>query len=283
MPILKKIKENLKAVSSIETITKTYQEIANLRMNKIRRRVLDNREFIEGLSRVYVMIKKAHIAQLKKQGLRKKEETSIRRRGQKVVVFLSGNERFYGTLILDIWKGLFNYLAENKADLAVVGQIGKYLVKRGGLEIKTFYFELDDDNPEKEKIKEIIEFIKNYEEIIVLHGRFQTILSQKMVQTNISGDIAIEEGLAEVKKYLFEPSPRAVLEFFETELMSAFFNQAILEQQLSRYATKMIAMYQATENAKERKKGLEREQRKLEHQLLNRKQIELFAGSQLWA
>lgn len=283
MPILKKIKENLKAVSSIETITKTYQEIANLRMNKIRRRVLDNREFIEGLSRVYVMAKKAHIAQLKRQGLRKKEESFIKRRGQKVVVFLSGNERFYGTLILDIWKGVFNYLAENRADLAVVGQIGKYLVKRGGLELKTFYFELDDDDPEKEKIKEIIEFIKNYEEIIILHGRFQTILSQKVVQTNISGDIAIEEGLAEVKKYLFEPSPGAVLEFFETELMSAFFNQAILEQQLSRYATKMIAMYQATENAKERKKALEREQKKMEHQLLNRKQIELFAGSQLWA
>jgi F0F1-type ATP synthase gamma subunit len=60
--------------------------------------------------------------------------------------------------------------------------------------------------------------------------------------------------------------------------MSAFFNQAILEHQLSRYATRMIAMYQASEKAKERKRKLEIEKKKLERQLFNKKQIELFSG-----
>jgi len=283
MAILKKIRENLKTVSNIETITRAYQEIANLRMNKIRQGVLNNREFIEELSRVYTLAKKSYIAQLKKNRLMKKKESLIKRRGERVVVFLSGNERFYGTLILDIWQELLNYLAEKGADLAVVGRIGKYLAERSGFGHKMFYFELDDDNPEKERIKEIIEFIKNYEEIIIFHGRFQTILSQKVVQSNISGGVTLEKELAEVKSYLFEPSADAVLEFFETELMSAFFNQAILEHRLSRYATRMIAMYQATENAKERKRKLEIEQKKLERQLFNKKQVELFSGYPLWS
>ena len=276
MPILKKIKEDLKAVSNIETITRTYQEIANLRMNEIRQKVLNNREFIEELSQVYTLAKKAYLVLLKK------EKPFIKPKRERVVVFLSGNERFYGTLFSDIWRELLNYLAKNKADLAVVGRMGKYLVERSGFGHKMFYFELNDDKPEKNRLRGIIDFIKNYEEIIIFHGRFQTILSQKVVQSNISGGITLEEELEEVKSYLFEPSPEAVLEFFETELLSAFFNQTILEHRLSKYTTRMVAMYQATENAKKRERKLKIEQKKIERQLLNRKQIELFSGSQLW-
>ena len=276
MPILKKIKEDLKAVSNIETITRTYQEIANLRMNEIRQKVLNNREFIEELSQVYTLAKKAYLVLLKK------EKPFIKPKRERVVVFLSGNERFYGTLFSDIWRELLNYLAKNKADLAVVGRMGKYLAERSGFGHKMFYFELNDDKPEKNRLRGIIDFIKNYEEIIIFHGRFQTILSQKVVQSNISGGVTLEEELEEVKSYLFEPSPEAVLEFFETELLSAFFNQTILEHRLSKYAARMVAMYQATENAKKRGRKLKIEQKKIERQLLNRKQIELFSGSQLW-
>jgi len=283
MAILKEIKENLKAISNIETITRTYQEIADLRMNQIRQRALNNREFIEELSQVYISAKKAYIVLFKKEELMKEEKSFIKRQGRRVVVFLSCNERFYGTLILDIWRELLNYIAEKGADLAVVGRIGKYLAESSGFGHKMFYFELDDDNPEKERVKGIIDFIKKYEEIIIFHGRFQTILSQRVVQSNISGEVTPEKELAEVKTYLFEPSAEAVLEFFETELMSAFFNQTILEHRLSRYATRMVAMYQATENAKERKRKLKIEQKKLERQLLNRKQAELFSGYQLWS
>jgi len=282
MPILKEIKERLKAIANIEAVTKTYQEIANLRMNKIRQEVLDNRELTEELSRVYTLAKKAYVSQFKNKKATKTRESLIKRRKQRVVVFLSCNERFHGTLILDIWKELFNFLTENKADLAVVGRIGKYLAERGRFGHKMFYFDLNDDEPEKERVKGIIELIKNYREIIIFHGRFQTILLQKVAQSDISGGTIQEKELGEIRNYLFEPSPEAVLDFFETELISAFFNQTILEHQLSRYATRMIAMYQATGSAKERRRELEIEQKKITRQLLNKKQIEMFSGFQLW-
>mgnify|MGYP000468678276 CR=1 FL=1 len=288
MPTLKQIKEDLEATSTIKTITSIYQEIAYLRMNQIRRGVLSNREFIEELSRVYNQIKKSYINSLKKKGRLKKEELKkisfIKRNKRRIAVFLSSNQFFYGTLILDIWHNLLNYLNDSKADLAVVGKTGRYLAERGGFEGKIFYFELDDDNPRKEQMKKIMDFIKNYEEIIVFHGKFSTAISQKPVQDNISGGITLEleKELGKVKNYLFEPSPEDILEFFETELISAFFNQAVLEHRLSRYAARMVAMYQATENAKEIKRKLKIKQKKLERQLSNKKQIELFAGFQLW-
>jgi len=282
MPVLKEIKESLEAIVNIEAVTKTYQEIANLRMNKIRQEVLDNRELTEELSRVYTLAKNSYTVQPKNKKLTKARESFIKSKKQRVVVFLSCNERFHGTLILDIWKELSDFLTKNKADVAVVGRIGKYLAERGGLGHKMFYFGLDDDEPEKEKIKGIIEFIKNYREIIIFHGRFQTILFQKVVQSDISGGTIQEKESGKIKNYLFEPSPEAVLNFFETELIAAFFNQAILEHRLSRYATRMMAMYQATGSAKERRKELETEQKRLTRQLSNKKQIEMFSGFQIW-
>ncbi len=288
MPTLKQIKENLEATSTIKTITSIYQEIAHLRMNQIRQRVLSNREFIEELSWVYSRIKKSYIASLKKRGKLKKKELKkisfIKRNRRSVAVFLSSNQFFYGTLILDIWHNLLNYLNDSKADLAVIGKTGRYLAERSGFGGRIFYFELDDDNPRREQMKKIMDFIKNYEEIIVFHGKFSTAISQKAVQDNISGGITLEleKELGKVKNYLFEPSPEDILELFENELISAFFNQAVLEHRLSRYAARMVAMYQATENAKEIKRKLKIKQKKLERQLLNKKQIELFAGFQLW-
>lgn len=278
MEAIREIKENLKAIFNIETITRIYQEIANLRMNKIRQRVINNREFIEGLSQVYNQVKKTYFLNDKKK---QKKESLRKSKRPRVVVFLSANQRFYGILILNIWKKVLDYITKEKSDLVIVGRMGKYLAEMSGLGHTIFYFELNDDNPEKNKMKAIIDFAKNYEEIIVFHGKFETILYQKVVQTNISEKPPSKE-IGQIKDYLFEPSPEAVLEFFESELISAFFNQTILEHQLSRYATRMIAMYQATENAKERRRKLELEKKKLERQSLNKKQIELFSGIQLW-
>lgn len=276
---LKKIKQDLETISKISLIASIYQEIAHLRMVEIRQEVLKIREFLDGLARVYHLAKRAFSTSSEK----KSEETpDIPQKRGEVAVFLSANEFFYGGLILDIWQETQKYLKENKADLVVVGRMGKYLSEAGGWGLKMFYFELNDEKPERERVKEMIEFVKNYEKIIVFHGKFETVLFQKAVMTDISGGITFEEKIGEVKKYLFEPSPEAVLEFFETEIVSALFEQTILEHRLARYAARMMAMYQATENAKKIKKGVEKNKKKLEQQTSDKKQIEIFSGFKLW-
>ena len=58
----------------------------------------------------------------------------------------------------------------------MVGRIGKYLAEGSGFGHKLMYFELNDEKPEKEAIKDIAEFIKNYEKVfkkfcVYLFGR----------------------------------------------------------------------------------------------------------------
>ena len=277
MPTLKEIKENLEMISTIKNIASTYQEVANLRMQEIRQNVLKNRDFFKELLETYQRIKAAYLFSLKK-GWTKEEKTFFRQtKKEKVIIFFSANQFFYGPLILEIWREVQRYLTNNKADLAVVGRTGKYLAENSGFGHKMLYFELDDVKPEEEKVREMLEFIKDYKKIMVFHGRYEKVLSQKPAISEISEKLPLEEEEKEIH-YLFEPSPEAVLAFFETEIIASLFNQTIFEHQLARYASRVMAMYQATENAKNVRKKLSMVKNKLLRQKLNKKQIELFSS-----
>ena len=62
MDTLKKINEQLKIISALNTITTVYQEIAHLKMFEIRKEVLRTRDFLDELAKVYHSIKKSYIA-----------------------------------------------------------------------------------------------------------------------------------------------------------------------------------------------------------------------------
>jgi len=276
MPTLKEIQKDLEFVLAIKNIVTTFQEVANLKMRQIKEKVLKSREFSKELLSTYQRIKSVYYYSLKK-GLVKKSFFRKTEK-EKVVVFLSVNKPFYGTLILDIWKEVKKYLEKEGGDLIVVGRMGKYLAEREGLGLFFFYFEFDDINPQKETISEIVEFIKKYERIIVFHGRYEKGFIQKPVMTEISGGLPKEKRGKEIEGYLFEPSPEAVLEFFETEIIGVLFNIAILEHQLARLAARVMAMHEASEKAKNFEKKLKAEESKLKREIVNKRQIELLGS-----
>lgn len=277
MATISEIKKKIKIASLLEKVTNAYQEISRHEMIKIREMTIKNREFIEELLNVYQEAKMAFLLELKEE---KKTLPFVSKK--KVVVFLSANAKFYGGLVLEIWQRVLSFLKENGGDLVVIGEIGKFLVQQSEYKNKFFYFSLDDEKPKENEIRKIIDFLREYEEIKVFHGKFKTILSQEIVITDISGRLAEKLPKKEVHSYLFEPSGEAILDFFKKELISAFFYQTFLEHRLSRHATRMVQMYQASKKAKELKESLKREERKLKWQKVDKKQQEINILSQMW-
>lgn len=276
MPSLKEIKKNLQIISTIKTIVNTYQEIANLKMRQIKEIVLKNREFTQELIKTYQRIKGVYFKLVEEKKYKKIAFRKIEK--EKAIVFLSANQHFYGSLILDIWKEIQKIINKEDGDLIIVGNVGRYLAEKAKMKVNVFYFQLDDEKPEKEKIAEIIDFIKKYERIIVFHGKYEKGLVQKPVMSEISGFSFPEKKQREVVKYLFEPSPEAILEFFETEIVTVLFNITILEHQLARYVARVMAMQEATEKAKDLEKMLKRLENKLKREIINKKQIELLSA-----
>jgi F-type H+-transporting ATPase subunit gamma len=278
MPTLKQIEEEIETVSTIKDIVQAYQKIANLRMNSIREKVLKNRKFFVELSAIYQRTKTAYLYSLKKGWLKKQELSFLQPKKDRIAIFLSANKAFYGPLILNILQEIQIFSEKNKFDLAITGKVGKTLVKQNDLNIKTFYFQLNDEKPKPERIKKIIEFVKNYKEIIVFHGKYETVLTQTTAISQISGGLPPATKMSETKTYLFEPSAEEILRFFEKEIIATLFNQTILEHQLARYASRIIAMYRATESAKESRKKLILNKNRLQRQNINKEQIELFGN-----
>ncbi|OGM58816.1 hypothetical protein A2955_03430 [Candidatus Woesebacteria bacterium RIFCSPLOWO2_01_FULL_37_19] len=282
----KEFTENINAATSIKSITTIYQEIASLRMNQLKDKVARTSAFLDGVAEIYNHAKSAYIDIIKSQTVKKdkayKELKFIKRNGKTVLVFLSANEHLYGELILNVWDKFREDKRQTGLDGVVVGTFGKYLVKNeSGLDDNVKYFDLDDDKPGQDQINKILDYISKYEQIFVYYGRLITVLNQSPTKEQISGGATLEQKVAS-KKYLFEPSPQKILEFFETEIISALFNQKVFDHQLSRFASRMVAMDQATENANEIIKKLDRQYKTIKRRVLNKKQQDVFSGILLW-
>lgn len=279
MPTLKEVKKELEFVATFKNIVSTFQEVASIKMNQIRNDVLKNRGFCQELLKTYKRIRSAYWLSLKKEGVRKIIFRQIKK--GLVVVFLSANKLFYGPLLLEIWNQVKNFLKNNKGDLVVIGRVGKYLAEREKTGWQIFYFDLDDTKPEEDKIGQVLDFIKDYERIMVFHGKYERGFLQKPTITDISGGLPTEKEKQINIKYIFEPSAEAVLGFFEREIIGVIFHLAILEHQLARYGARVWAMYQAGERAKNIEKKLKGEEKKLQKALANKKQIEIFNSLKL--
>lgn len=282
----KEFKENLGAASSIKDITTIYQEIASLRMNQLKESVSKTREFLDGVADIYHLAKTAYLGILEAQTARKKIDYNqlkfIKRNGKSVLVFLSANEHLYGDLILNVWEKFKVDKKETNNDGVVVGTFGKYLIKNEKeLDKNVEYFDLDDDKPSGGQINKILEYVSKYEQIFVYYGKLITVLNQSPTKEQISGGASLQQKV-KGKKYLFEPSPQKIMEFFETEIIYALFNQKIFDHQLARFASRMVAMDQATENASEIIEKLEKEYKTLKKRVMNKKQLGIFAGISLW-
>ncbi|MCH7541592.1 F0F1 ATP synthase subunit gamma, partial [Patescibacteria group bacterium] len=204
--------------------------------------------------------------------------------GKTVNVFLSANEHLYGTLILDVWGHFVNDVSKGDSDAIVIGSFGKYLINNENLDVEFTYFDLEDDKPGADQIKKIVDFLGKYEKVVVYHGQMISVLNQVTAKSEITGGISLMEKVQKrVKRYLFEPSSEKILEFFEGEIIGALFNQSVLEHQLARFAARMVAMDQASENADEELKKTRKTLRSLHRRILNRKQLEVYAGYHNWS
>lgn len=272
MKTLKEIKKTLELVRSVRNITSAFYEIASLRMRQIRESTLRNRSFFQEIVKTYKKIGSAFVIGMKKKARELKKE---KEKKPEILVFLSANELLYGTLISDIWKEVQNYLRKSKADLLVTGLVGKRMVEKSVFAKRMVYLPLDDNNPTIEQIGKIVEFLKEYQQVTVFFGRYFGGLIQKPTMEKISGTIEFED-LKEEKKYLFEPSPDEILDFFESEILGVLFNITILEHKLARYAARTLAMSEASEKAKKAESELIRQEIKIKRELLNKKQVEIF-------
>src|SRR5258708_4056796 len=144
------------------------------------------------------------------------------------------------------------------------------------------YFDMPDNAIDANNLADLIRHLVQYEEIHVYFGRFKNILSQDVSNFRVAAEtdlVPADDAKKEsITHYWFEPSLEEILVFFEREMFSSVFEQALHESQLAKFASRMIAMDQASEKIRESLKIVEVDNMRLTHGMSNKKQTNLFPG-----
>lgn len=285
----KRIVEEIKSLENMQILIQTYEEIAASRMQKVKNSVLSNREFLSGLGEIFAQVKFSYEREIKKlrDKSKKKENLSvIARNGKKVSVLLSANTGLYGDIVRSTYDKFIESVRGKETDIVVVGKVGKGLFDQAKdkLGIKDYsYFKLSDSTSNPEDFKEVISHIVQYEEVVVYHGKFVSILSQIPVEDPLIGDLQIEEAaVVEEQRYIFEPSLPDIVSFFESQILAAIFEQSLHESSLSKYASRMINLDRAVVNIGKELTKAQFKRQISKHKIFNKKQLSLLSSMSLW-
>lgn len=269
--------EEVIQLTALQNIAQIYAQIASVRMQQTRKRVLDGRVFIREINETFEEVRRSYAEQVRQLNKGKagkdKQITFLGHNGKSVAILLSANAGLYGAIVPNTYQVFLEELRKHDYEVTIIGQQGLsfYLVDEPNRPYT--YFNLPDWGDSAIYLSPIISHIVQYDEIHVFYGEFHTVITQKPVETLISSSITeVKENKSQVK-YHFEPNMEQILVFFETEIFSSLFEQTISESRLAKYASRIIAMDQASENTKEVIKKLKFNALIAQHRFFNRKQL----------
>jgi ATP synthase F1 gamma subunit len=277
-------------LQNLSSVVETYKTIAASSMRRIRKSVLENREFMAGLADIFREVKAAYakeITEARASGRVVREEVaSVRKSKKTVFVLLSANTGLYGDIIARTFTYFAGEWEKSKPDAVIVGKIGKLLFENKYSHHPFRYFDFPDDRIDTESLKVITKEINLYERVVVFHGRFKNFFVQEAVSNYVSGEVPTEaktgQEEAELPNYLFEPSYEAVATFFETEIFASSLEQLFYESRLSKLASRIALLDGATIQINRRLKQYILGKDNLRHRSINRKQINALSGVSLW-
>lgn len=276
----KDLKDEILEVKSLKLLTDIYGEIASVRMKKVRSFVLKNREFLQSINNIFRDTLASYASKLSKLVRAGKLEkggrvTFLSHNGKSVAVFISANTGFYGDIVRRTFiKFMSDIKGQEDIEITVIGKLGRLLFLEKMPKEPYTYFDLPDYGIDQTKLSEILKHLVSYEEIRIYYGKYQSVITQKPTMNMISAGTMVGENVAKPEvEFIFEPSVEKILMFFEAEIFASLFDQSVRESQLSKFASRILAMDKASETIKERIDNLNLEKLKATHRIADRKQL----------
>lgn len=279
MLYLKDITEEIIEISSLRELTQVYGEIASTRMKKIRGYVLRNREYLGAIKSIFEDTLAAYaqkISKLVAEGKLSKgsQVTFLAHNGKPVSVLISSNTGFFGSIVKETFDKFIAEVRQENAEVTIVGKVGRSLFLEAEPRRPYIFFDLPDYGIDTTKLAEVIKHLVQYSQIKIYYGKFQSVVTQRPDIQTISAGTQVTGDVADPKvQYLFEPNVEDILMFFETQIFASVFDQSIRESQLSKFASRIIAMDAASQNIEKRISLLNLKKLANMHKTANDKQL----------
>jgi F-type H+-transporting ATPase subunit gamma len=299
MARINEIKEQQGVVTTVGSFANSLQQIAAMRMVKLRKIVFSSRRFVDEAT---LILRELHLERSKamERALGSKSNPisqdskqnddflSLEGIKRKAIIVITSDIGLCGSYNTEIIKKLEVVMPEHPdADYFVIGHKGQNYMTRavGKFNIKYYPYNI----PEEVSIvdlKPLIGMFYYYTNIYLIYSRFVNTATREVVFMELAVPNIEEVEVSKEKeegKYIFEPSIDDLIASVSARVRYALFRQQILDSKLSLYTAQMIAMKTAADNAQELLGELQLQYNKAKRKLVDRKIQEVQAGRSLWA
>ena len=264
------IRRRIKSVKNTSQITKAMQMVAASKMRKAQMRALSGRPYAEELAKILAALAQAGGSEELHPLLQERKEVK-----RELVLVISTDKGLCGALNTNLLRELNKFDAAKTTFVAVGRKGAQYLgrLKRdlaAEFELKETFTFLECKQASKFCIEKFL--AGDVDKVTVAFTDFKSTLRQEPtlkvilpVQNFDLDDLHGQktEAVANATDYLFEPSASGVLEHLVPHYVHFAVYQMVLESRASEHSARMVAMKNATDNAKQLIKDLTLEYNKV--------------------
>lgn len=286
MPSPREIRRRIRSVRNMSQITRAMEMVAASKMRRAQDRVAAGRPYSERLREVLADLS----SQVGPEEINKFPLLTQREIKKTALLVMTPDRGLSGPLNSNLFRRTAQYLRNESPDkdprVIAVGKKGRDFMTKTGQNVIAEFIQLGD-KPTLDDIRPIVdvavsEFLNGeVDAVYMLYPKFINTISQvpTVVQLLPIEQPAEEEGSAHNTEYIFEPDADTVLEEILPRYLETIVYQAELETVASFYSSQMVAMRNATDNAKELVDDLNLSYNKARQAQITNEVAEISAGA----
>ena len=285
MPSTRDIRRRIMSVKNTAQITKAMQLVAAAKMKKAQDQAASGRAYAELMNKILVSLKERA-----EEGVH--PYFSEGKGGKTLVVVIATDKGLCGALNTNLLKKLVNTPIEGEVEYVTVGRKASQGLARLR---KTLIADFPIKDPAKfAELRVVGKFIQEkfltgeYKAVLVAFNNFINTVTQlpsieQVLPVNpvtLGGKRGFDEtpgeiNAAELPQYTFEPDAAVVFETVLPQYVNGTLYQMLLEARASEHSSRMVAMKNATDNAKQMLKDLSLEYNKLRQAAITNELLEI--------
>ncbi len=277
------IRRRIKSIRNTSQITKALQMVAASKMRKAQMAALAGRPYASLMNRVLVSLQQRTDSKLHPL-------LQVREVKKELVIILSTDKGLAGALNTNLFREAIKFEADKALYVTSGAKARQFIVRTRRELLADFPLK---DAPAFTETKEISKFAvekflsREVDKVSVLHTHFINTINQSPVvqtllpvspfdlpQSSIAGSSA-ETGDDPMLAYEFEPAPEAVLDVMLPYYLHYELYQMVLDARASEHSSRMVAMKNATDNAKQFIKDLTLEYNKMRQASITTELLEI--------
>ncbi|HLC15509.1 MAG TPA: ATP synthase F1 subunit gamma [Thermodesulfovibrionia bacterium] len=288
MATLREIKRRINSIKNTSKITKAMKMVAASKLRRLQTRLIQTRPYARNMETV--------ISNLSAAITEKEQFPLLQIRPRKVieVLVISADRGLCGSFNANIIKETNRITSELKQEsfdytLSVIGKKARDYYTRRNVPLRKEWTGLSGTVTYEEASEIAKAFIDDYvqgafDELRIVYNEFESALIQRIRQITLFPITPKKfEDVTQTVEYLYEPSIDAILRVLLNRYIYTEFFRILLESNTSEEAARMVAMENATQNARDMIGSLTLQYNKERQSVITKEMLDIIGGAEALA